>query len=309
MKKSSSETGFIVYALLLIIINACNDFKKGEGSLKYKIHADSSGPTIKTDDFIGIAVTEKTEEDSVLYSSYEYNRPSFMYCGNPVFKGDFITALHLLSEGDSATIKINLDSMVKVGRPRPATKGNYLVYDVKITNVLSKAGTADSLFYREVEDFLCRQGEKFKAIELAEIKQYITANHLTPAATVSGLQYQVIKKGTGPLPGPGDSVDVQYVATLLNGKIVDGSYPAYAQEQIDYIPEIANNQIRWSEGIGSRFYMPGFNEAVKLFPAGTKVKLIIPSTLVSTNEEGRKGIPPYVPIVVDLEIIKIIPHE
>lgn len=309
MKKRQPATSLIVYTFILVVLNACSDFKKGEGSLLYKIHVDNIGPTIKVDDFIGFEVTEKTEEDSILYNSYDYNRPSFMYCGHSMFNGDFTSALSLLSEGDSATIKISLDSMVKAGKPRPDTKRKYLIYDIKITNVLSRNKISDSLFYMEVDNFICGQGQKYKDIEIAEIDQFTRENHLTPAITGSGLIYQIIKKGVGPQFRPGDSVDIQFVAKLLNGKIIDGSYPEYAQELANYIPEIVNNKIRWSEGIGSRFFMPGFNEAVILFPVGTKVKLIVPSTLVSNDQEGRKGIPPYVPVLVDLEIVEIIPRK
>lgn len=302
-------TALIVLPIVLSMLNACSDFRNGPGTMLYEIHSDSAGPVIGTGDFIGFTVTERTEEDSILYSSCDYGRPSFMYCGNAAFEGDFTTALKLLSAGDSATIKIELDAMVKAGKARPVTHGRYLVYNVKIRNVLSKGDTPDSIFNRTVDDFLCQEGEKFKSIEVSEIRQFIIDRHLQPDTTATGLMYEVSEKGKGQLRGPGDSVDVKFITRLLTGKIVDGSYPQYSPEQMDYIPEIDNNIIRWSEGVGSRFYMPGFNEAMGLFPAGTKVKLILPSTLVSEDEAGRKGIPPYVPLEVDLEIINIVPHN
>jgi hypothetical protein len=98
----------IVLGLAVTGLTACNNFEKGEGDMLYKIHTDKAGATIQEGDFIAFKATEKTEGDSVLYSSYDYDRPSLMIKEKSVFKGDLFAALGLLSEGDSATFKINI---------------------------------------------------------------------------------------------------------------------------------------------------------------------------------------------------------
>jgi FKBP-type peptidyl-prolyl cis-trans isomerase FkpA len=48
-------------------------------------------------------------------------------------KGDISAGFCCLSEGDSATIKTNIDSMFKKGQPRPpGLKGKYVIYQVKV---------------------------------------------------------------------------------------------------------------------------------------------------------------------------------
>src|SRR5690606_36646424 len=109
-------------------LSACNQFEKGEGDMLYKIHTDKSGEAIKDGDFVVFKAIEKTEVDSVLYSSYDYDRPSLLIKEKSIFKGDLFAGVSLLSEGDSATFKINIDSLVlKMGRPQPAdTTSKYL---------------------------------------------------------------------------------------------------------------------------------------------------------------------------------------
>ena len=118
----------IVLGLAVTGLAGCKNFEKGEGDMLYKIHTDKSGETIKEGDFVAFKAIEKTEGDSVLYSSYDYDRPSLLVKEKSVFKGDLFAALGLLSEGDSATFKINIDSMVqKMGRPQPSdTTKKYL---------------------------------------------------------------------------------------------------------------------------------------------------------------------------------------
>src|SRR5688572_2058676 len=99
----------------LLILTACGDekFRKGEGDLSYIIHEDKEGTSIKPDDFIGIRYSLRTEEDSIIYNTDDFDgRVSLVFSKKPFFKGDFFTGLQLLSEGDSATFKVNLDSAV-----------------------------------------------------------------------------------------------------------------------------------------------------------------------------------------------------
>ena len=42
--------------------------------------------------------------------------------------------------------------------------------------------------------------------------------------TASGLQYEVLQEGTGPVPKPTDQVTVHYKGTLLDGTVFDSSY-------------------------------------------------------------------------------------
>lgn len=84
----------------------------------------------------------------------------------------------------------------------------------------------------------------------------------------SGLQYRIITPGTGKKPTLGDSVTVQYRATLINGTEFDSSYRA---KKPGTFP------------LGK--LIPGLQEALQLMPAGSKWQIVIPPQL-AFDERG-----------------------
>jgi FKBP-type peptidyl-prolyl cis-trans isomerase len=55
--------------------------------------------------------------------------------------------------------------------------------------------------------------------------------------------------------------------------------------------------------------IPGFDEALLLFPKGTKATIILPSKLAYGEQGSGQAIPPYMPLVFDIEVINIIPKR
>lgn len=124
-----------------------------------------------------------------------------------------------------------------------------------------------------------KQGEAFLA-ENAKKQGVVT--------TPSGLQYQVIRAGTGSKPKPNDTVRVNYIGTLLDGRKFEDTYA------IDHAAEFALNQI-----------MPGWREGVTLMPVGSKYKFWIPAKL-AYSERGIPGtIEPNAMLVFDVELLEI----
>ena len=99
---------------------------------------------------------------------------------------------------------------------------------------------------REVgEAFLAENGKR------AEVK-----------TTASGLQYEVLTEGNGPMPQATDQVEVHYTGKLIDGTVFDSSV---------------------DRGIPATFgvtqVIPGWVEALQLMKAGSKWRLFIPSAL------------------------------
>ncbi|MGY4516112.1 FKBP-type peptidyl-prolyl cis-trans isomerase [Lysobacter sp. HA18] len=107
--------------------------------------------------------------------------------------------------------------------------------------------------------------------------------------TASGLQYQVLKAGTGPKPKADDVVTVHYTGTLLDGTKFDSSYDHGGPATLPL------GQV-----------VPGWREGIQLMPVGSKYRLWIPASL-GYGEAGTPGgpIPPNATLVFDVELIGI----
>jgi FKBP-type peptidyl-prolyl cis-trans isomerase FklB len=103
----------------------------------------------------------------------------------------------------------------------------------------------------------------------------------------SGLQYSVIKKGSGKKPKKTDSVTVHYVGTLLDGTEFDSS--------------LARNEPAKFPVTG---VIKGWTEALLLMKEGAKWKLFVPAEL-AYGQYGRPGIPPNSLLIFEVELIKI----
>lgn len=106
--------------------------------------------------------------------------------------------------------------------------------------------------------------------------------------TDSGLQYEIIEVGDGPVPGPEDTVEVHYRGTLLDGTEFDSSYGR--GETVTF-------------GVGQ--VIPGWTEALQLMPVGSKWKLVIPSELAYGPGGAGQVIGPNATLVFDVELISI----
>jgi FKBP-type peptidyl-prolyl cis-trans isomerase FkpA/FKBP-type peptidyl-prolyl cis-trans isomerase FklB len=105
--------------------------------------------------------------------------------------------------------------------------------------------------------------------------------------TESGLQYEVIKEGTGKSPGENDTVKVHYTGTLINGEKFDSSVDRGEPAEFP---------------VGG--VIPGWTEALKLMKEGSKYKLAIPAKL-AYGPAGRPGIPPNSVLLFDVELLEV----
>lgn len=107
-----------------------------------------------------------------------------------------------------------------------------------------------------------------------------------------GLYYEVIQEGTGAKPSGEDEVTVHYKGSLANGKEFDNSYER--GEPLDI--ELARVIKGWQMGI-------------PMMASGAKYKLYIPSKF-GYGERGAGGnIPPYSPLIFEIELIGIKSQE
>ncbi|MDB5005241.1 MAG: FKBP-type peptidylprolyl isomerase [Mucilaginibacter sp.] len=292
-------------ALAAIGLASCNGgYKKGENGMLYNIYTDKSGPKIKEGDFILANLVIKNDADSVLLSTYDQGRPSPLILPKPQYKGDIFDAMTLFAEGDSATVKLSADSVFKKQPKPPGFKGKYLVYDIKIVKVVAKGKMSDGVFQAAITKYMEGLGNAEKAAEPAKIKNYVADKKLTVNKTDSGLYYVITKPGVGANVANGDTALVTYTGSLLSGKVFDTSIKDVAVKaklgSLDQRPYTPIKVV-----IGQKKVVAGWEQGLLLLNKGAKATLIIPSNL-GWGANGAGPIPPYSPVVFDVEVVDII---
>jgi FKBP-type peptidyl-prolyl cis-trans isomerase len=111
--------------------------------------------------------------------------------------------------------------------------------------------------------------------------------------TASGLQYKIVKEGTGDdRPATNDTVKVHYKGTLLDGTEFDSSYKRNqpAEFQVDQV-------------------IPGWTEAMQLMNVGSTYELYLPPELAY----GDRGAPPVIEpgsmLIFEVELLDVIKGE
>lgn len=291
-------------AVAAIGLASCNSgLKKGEGGLLYTIHEDKDGAPVKEGDFISVNLIAKTDADSVLFNSYDTGKPVPTLFPKPQYKGDVYAGIGLLSEGDSATIKVNADSVFKAGQKPAGFKGKYIVYEVKVVKIIPKGKLTEPVFQGRVSDYFKGESAKLKGTEPAKMSKYIADNKIKVTKTATGLNYEITKPGTGATIAKGDTAVVNYTGKLVTGKVFDTSIKEVAQKNKTFDPNRPYQPIRIAVGAGA--VIPGWDEGLQLLNKGAKATFVIPSSL-AYGEQGLGPVPAYAPIVFEVELIDIV---
>ncbi len=128
-------------------------------------------------------------------------------------------------------------------------------------------------------------GEKNLAAGAAFLAKNKTRTGVT--TTPSGLQYEVISKGTGAKPKATDTVVVHYHGTLIDGTVFDSS-----RERGEPATFMVGGVIK------------GWIEALQLMSVGDKWKLYIPADL-AYGPAARGKIPPNATLIFEVQLLSI----
>jgi FKBP-type peptidyl-prolyl cis-trans isomerase FklB len=124
--------------------------------------------------------------------------------------------------------------------------------------------------------------------------QFLAANKAKEGVVTlpSGLQYKILKEGTGPKPTASDEVVCNYRGTLVNGTEFDSSYKrgTPATFPVDKV-------------------IKGWTEALQLMPVGSKWELYVPSNLAygerGAGQRGADVIAPNSALIFEVELMSI----
>jgi FKBP-type peptidyl-prolyl cis-trans isomerase FklB len=172
------------------------------------------------------------------------------------------------------------------------------------SNILAKgvkdalAGTKPLLTEQEIQEtmmafqkeMMAKQAEVAKKNK-AEGEAFLTENKKKEGVKtlLSGLQYKVIKAGTGKKPKSTDTVTAHYRGTLINGTEFDSSYK---RGQPATFP-VSGGMI------------PGWTEALQLMEEGAKWQLFIPPNLAYGEQGAGRDIGPNATLIFEIELVSI----
>ncbi|MGN6542706.1 MAG: FKBP-type peptidyl-prolyl cis-trans isomerase [Ginsengibacter sp.] len=137
--------------------------------------------------------------------------------------------------------------------------------------------------------------QQFMATKVSAVKEagkkFLEENKKRPGVITlpDGLQYEIITKGTGPIPKATDTVQANYIGTLINGEEFDNSYKRGTPLTIP-----VSGVIR------------GWTEALELMPVGSKWKLFIPSDLGYGDRGAGGAIPGGSALIFEIELLNIV---
>ena len=136
--------------------------------------------------------------------------------------------------------------------------------------------------------------EKKAAESLVAEQNYLADNGKKDGVitTASGLQYEVVKEGTGAKPGATDVVKVDYVGTLLNGTTFDSSI-SRGEPAIFPLDRV----------------IPGWAEGIQLMSVGGKYKFTIPSALAYGPNGAGGVIGPNETLLFEVDLLSIEPPQ
>jgi FKBP-type peptidyl-prolyl cis-trans isomerase FklB len=143
---------------------------------------------------------------------------------------------------------------------------------------------------KQQADAIAKAEEEFNDVKVAGEK-FLEENKTKEGVTVteSGLQYIVMKEGTGEKPTAASKVRVHYHGTLIDGTVFDSSVERGEPTEF-----------------GVTQVIKGWTEGLQLMPVGSKYKFFIPQDLAYGFQQRGEKIKPFSALVFEVELIDIV---
>ncbi len=257
-------------------------YKKDRATgIYYQFYGDVNDTAVmpKTGDLVGILFS-LSAGDSLLIPM----TPNELLMDS-LYEGDLYAAIRMMHVGDSASFVLDgpeffrhfmQDTVYPFGK------------DPLYLNVKLYAQMPAAQFQQMRAEYEKMLRDK-KNEEQQNIQAYVAEHFKGVTPTAQGLYIKTLKKGTGAQPKQGQTVTVHYTGKFLDGKSFDSSVDR-------------NEPFKFMLGIGQ--VIPGWDITVAGMRVGEKLTVLIPSDY-AYGERGNYAIPPYSPLVFDIELLGI----
>ncbi|MCU0822200.1 MAG: FKBP-type peptidyl-prolyl cis-trans isomerase [Spirochaetes bacterium] len=219
---------------------------------------------------------------AVFYSSAVVITISFLSCSKPSLDSDvakYSYAAGFQLGGNIKKQNVDLDMAAFTGAIKDAIDG-------KESRLKPEEVQAAMM---KMSEIMMKKQQATGSANLKTGDEFLKKNKEKPGVvtTVSGLQYRIIKEGTGRKPGKTDVVQVHYRGKLTNGTEFDSSYER--KEPVKFPLDRV---------------IPGWTEGIQLMKVGSQFEFVIPSNL-AYGEQGAGDIPPNSVLVFEVELLDI----
>lgn len=255
-----------------------------------------SGRGIVKTDIVTINLTVSSIEGKKIFSTLDKQKPITFEFGQKFDTKGFDEAIGQMKKGTKATIVVP-SAMAFGERGKKDMNGEDIiapfspvVYDVEVLNLKTKAESEKE--NKEAEAKASKASAEARQKEPALILQYVKDNKISAKPNGSGLYYVEKVKGKGEKAVAGKKVKVHYTGKLFNGKVFDSSLDRKPSTPYEFT-------------LGRGEVIAGWDEGIAMMNVGGKATLIIPSKL-GYGERGAGGdIPPFAPLVFEVELVAV----
>ena len=142
-----------------------------------------------------------------------------------------------------------------------------------------------------IQSYLQERQKSKDAVNIEKGKKFLEENKKKPGVIElpDGLQYLVLKEGTGAIPAPTDTVIVHYHGTLIDGTVFDSSIDRGEPATFAVTGQV----------------IKGWEEALQLMKVGSKWKVFIPASLAWGDRAAGPKIPANSTVLFEMELMSI----
>jgi len=282
-------TKFMIALVALAVLGiGCSKhpgFKKDKQGFYYKFHIVNKGEAKpQMGDIVDMTFGLRTI-DSVLFE----NAPLSEQIIESLYPGDIFAAIQKMHLGDSATFIMNADTFCYYfwGQDNPFDHQD-LYFDLKLNNILPKE-EFEAMQYERAQQYEAMI-EEYRISEEGLINDYVAKNNIKIAPTEDGIYFMKTVSGKGKAITIGSKVSVHYTGKMLDGSVFDSS--------VEY-------GTPFDVVVGNGHVIPGWEKALLLMRGGDKATVLIPSKLAYGSRGADYVIPPYTPLLFDMEIVSV----
>jgi FKBP-type peptidyl-prolyl cis-trans isomerase FkpA len=298
----------VFFSALTLLLSSCGEsspfpgYEKAETGIYYKFFKkDEKAPKPKWGDYVSVILVRRSLTDSVLYDSRTDSRNAnpdgtVEYAlMEPRYKSGLESGLAMMGVSDSASFYVYMDSVKKILPPdqsKSIKEGQIVRFDFKLVRIRTRE-EVEAENQKRFEEFMKTSREE----EPKTIENYLKTNNITVKPDKDSIWYIERERGKGPVAKPGSKVFVKYTGKYLDGNIFDAS-DFHGGQPYEFT-------------IGAGQVIPGWDLGIQYMSKGGKATLLIPSSKaygsmgMPDQQTGRYAIPPYTPLVFEVELVDI----